>query len=56
MFQTFDEEATRRWAASAWRCCANGWPRKSLDGFIVPRADEHQGEYVAGAFGAAEAG
>ena len=47
MFQTFDSAgdpsvgkprvaALRQWLA------ANG-----LDGFIVPRADEHQGEYVA---------
>ena len=47
MFQTFDSAGDpavgkprvallRQWLA------ANG-----LDGFIVPRADEHQGEYVA---------
>ncbi len=47
MFQSFRRRrATRRSAASAWRLrewlAANG-----LDGFIVPRADEHQGEYVA---------
>ncbi len=46
MFQSFDEESDptlgrervaklREWLAS-----------KGLDGFIVPRADEHQGEYV----------
>ena len=26
--------------------CARNWRRGGLDGFIVPRADEHQGEYV----------
>ena len=26
--------------------CAGNWRRSGLDGFIVPRADEHQGEYV----------
>ena len=28
------------------RCCARNWRTRRLDGFIVPRADEHQGEYV----------
>jgi hypothetical protein len=33
-------------ARSASPNCATGWPHE-IDGFLVPRADEHQGEYVA---------
>src|SRR5436309_9673083 len=45
-FQTF-EDATER-AASAARVAAlrAELKRRKLDGFIVPRADRHQGEYV----------
>ena len=39
---------TRRPAASGPRVrrCAPSWPARALDGFIVPRADRHQNEYV----------
>ena len=39
--------AILRPAASASGGCANGSSSEGLDGFLVPRADEHQGEYVA---------
>jgi Xaa-Pro aminopeptidase len=45
-FQTFDDPSER--AASAPRLTAlrAELARRGLDGFIVPRADRHQGEYV----------
>src|SRR4029077_12837790 len=45
-FQTFDDSGER--AASAGRVAAlrAELKRQDLDGFIVPRADRHQGEYV----------
>jgi Xaa-Pro aminopeptidase len=44
--QTFDDSGER--AASAGRLAAlrAGLKRRGLDGFIVPRADRHQNEYV----------
>ena len=44
--QTFDDSGER--AASAGRLAAlrAELKRRGLDGFIVPRADRHQGEYV----------
>src|SRR4051812_1095778 len=45
-FQTFEDSTER--AASAARVAAlrAELKRRGLDGFIVPRADRHQGEYV----------
>src|SRR3954470_3692821 len=45
-FQTFEEPTER--AASAARVAAlrAELKRRGFDGFIVPRADRHQGEYV----------
>src|SRR5260370_1660492 len=45
-FQTFEDSTER--AASAARIAAlrAELKRRRLDGFIVPRADRHQGEYV----------
>ena len=45
-FQTFEDSGER--AASAGRVAAlrAELKRRGLDGFIVPRADRHQGEYV----------
>src|ERR1043166_5685041 len=45
-FQTFEDSTER--AASAARVTAlrAELRRRKLDGFIVPRADRHQGEYV----------
>src|SRR5260370_20573059 len=45
-FQTFEDSTER--AASAARIAAlrAELKRRGLDGFIVPRADRHQGEYV----------
>ena len=47
MFQTFD--VTANYAESAARVARlrAGFASASIDGFIVPRADEHQGEYIA---------
>ena len=47
MFQTFDTEADP--SKGAERVAGlRGWlAERNLDGFLVPRADEHQGEYVA---------
>lgn len=47
-FQSFDEPASASSAASAGRLAAlrEVLARMDLGGFIVPRADEHQGEYV----------
>src|SRR6185436_18209587 len=45
-FQTFDDPAER--AASAGRVAAlrAELKRRALDGFVVPRSDRHQNEYV----------
>src|SRR5205085_8039077 len=45
-FQTFDDPNER--AASAGRVAAlrTELKRRSLDGFVIPRADRHQNEYV----------
>src|SRR3954447_11238384 len=45
-FQTFEDSTER--AASAARIAAlrAELKRRGLDGFLVPRADRHQGEYV----------
>ncbi len=47
MFQTFETEADP--SKGAERVAGlRGWlAERNLDGFLVPRADEHQGEYVA---------
>ncbi len=39
--RSFGRPRTRR------RGCANGLSSEDLDGFLVPRSDQHQGEYVA---------
>ncbi|MGV6873431.1 aminopeptidase P family protein [Pseudochelatococcus sp. B33] len=48
LFQSFDEPASATASASAARLAAlrEILARHGLAGFIVPRADEHQGEYV----------
>ena len=48
MFQTFESESDPTVGARARRRGLREWlAAKELDGFLVPRADQHQGEYVA---------
>ncbi|MEZ5812092.1 MAG: aminopeptidase P family protein [Rhizobiaceae bacterium] len=46
MFQTFDEVADPSLAAERIAALRRQIDETGLDGFLVPRADEHQGEYV----------
>ncbi len=46
MFQTFDTEGDRSKGKERVALLREWLAAKGLDGFIVPRADEHQGEYV----------
>jgi Xaa-Pro aminopeptidase len=46
MFQTFDAPAQRGAAAERIKELRALMARQHLDAFLVPRADEHQGEYV----------
>src|SRR5437764_3956258 len=45
-FQTFDEQSDASRCAERLAALRAELARRGLDGFIVPRADEHQGEYV----------
>ncbi len=47
MFQTFDVKADPSQGVERVRLLRAELARRGLDGFLVPRADEHQGEYVA---------
>ncbi len=47
MFQTFDTEGDKTLAKERIARLREWLAAKELNGFIVPRADEHQGEYVA---------
>jgi Xaa-Pro aminopeptidase len=47
MFQTFDTTATPQHGAARLRDLRAQLVQAGLDGFIVPRSDVHQGEYVA---------
>ncbi|HEX2255201.1 MAG TPA: aminopeptidase P family protein [Afifellaceae bacterium] len=49
MFQTFSERADPAKGAERLSALRAELARRGLDGFIVPRADEHQGEYVPAA-------
>ena len=46
-FQTFTENASSADSAARLRALRAELKRERLDGFLVPRADEHQNEYVA---------
>jgi len=46
MFQTFDVQTDPSHAAPRLQRLRDGMKRRQLDAFLVPRADEHQGEYV----------
>src|ERR1051325_2883870 len=45
-FQTFEDAGERGASASRLAALRAELKRQNLDGFIVPRADRHQGEYV----------
>ena len=45
-FQTFDEQSDASQCASRLAALRAELSARGLDGFLVPRADEHQGEYV----------
>src|SRR5258708_12084484 len=45
-FQTFDEQSDASQCAPRLAALRAELAARSLDGFLVPRADEHQGEYV----------
>ena len=46
LFQSFDEPADRSQGAARIGSLREELTRQGLDGFVVPRADRHQGEYV----------
>jgi Xaa-Pro aminopeptidase len=45
-FQTFDEQSDASQCAPRLAALRDELAHRELDGFLVPRADEHQGEYV----------
>jgi Xaa-Pro aminopeptidase len=45
-YQTFDDQSDAATCAPRLAALRAELAKRSLDGFIVPRADEHQGEYV----------
>jgi Xaa-Pro aminopeptidase len=45
-FQTYDDQTDAATGAPRLAALRAELKKRSLDGFIVPRADEHQGEYV----------
>ncbi len=45
-FQNFDDQSDRTTVSPRLAMLRDELKRRGLDGFIVPRADEHQGEYV----------
>src|SRR5260221_914634 len=45
-FQTFDEQSDASQCAPRLAALRAELAARSLDGFLVPRSDEHQGEYV----------
>jgi Xaa-Pro aminopeptidase len=47
MFQNFEDRSDRTQSASRLARLRTQLKARGLDGFIVPRSDEHQGEYVA---------
>ncbi len=45
-FQTFEESADPSAGAARLKALREELAHRKLDGFIIPRADEHQNEYV----------
>ncbi|GGH27397.1 aminopeptidase [Alsobacter metallidurans] len=50
VFQSFDEKADPAHGASRVAALRAELVRRGLDGFVIPRTDEHQNEYVAPAY------
>ena len=46
LYQSFDEPADRTQGAARMAMLREQLKRQELDGFVVPRSDRHQGEYV----------
>ncbi|MGB3810517.1 MAG: aminopeptidase P family protein [Parvibaculum sp.] len=46
MFQTYDDTANPALGAERAKRLRDELRQRGLDGFLIPRADEHQGEYV----------
>jgi len=46
LFQSFEEASDRGASAARIEALRSELARQGLDGFVVPRADRHQGEYV----------
>ena len=46
IFQSFDDQSDPATCAPRLTLLRAELARRGLDGFIVPRSDEHQGEYV----------
>ena len=46
MFQTYDDTANPALGAERAARLRDELRARGLDGFLIPRADEHQGEYV----------
>src|SRR5258707_3968762 len=46
-FQTYENETDAATCAPRLAALRAELKRRGLDGFVVPRSDEHQGEYVA---------
>jgi Xaa-Pro aminopeptidase len=47
MFQSFEKQSSPEFAALRMALFRDEMRERGLDGFLVPRADAHQGEYVA---------
>src|SRR6202166_3749505 len=45
-FQSFDDQSDAATCAPRLAALRAELKKRKLDGFLVPRADEHQGEYV----------
>src|SRR5882672_4182715 len=45
-FQTFDEQGDASQSAARMRALRSELAKRGVDGFMIPRSDEHQGEYV----------
>lgn len=46
MFQTYEDSANPALGKTRTAKLREELARRGLDGFLIPRADEHQGEYV----------
>src|ERR1700741_3645198 len=46
LYQSFDDLSDASNCAPRLAALRAAWKRRGLDGFLIPRADEHQGEYV----------